>query len=121
MDDEGYFRVVDRSKDVINTAGFKVWPREVEETLYAHPAVKVAAVVGVPDDYRGEAVKAYVVLRDGQGTPPSAAAIIDFCRERLTPYKAPRIVEFRSELPMTTTGKLLRRELRREVTLKGEP
>ncbi|HET9488917.1 MAG TPA: AMP-binding protein [Methylomirabilota bacterium] len=121
MDDEGYFRVVDRSKDVINTAGFKVWPREVEETLYAHPAVKVAAVVGVPDDYRGEAVKAYVVLRDGPGTPPSAAAIIDFCRERLTPYKAPRIVEFRSELPMTTTGKLLRRELRREVSLRGEP
>ncbi|MGH7313688.1 MAG: AMP-binding protein [Candidatus Rokuibacteriota bacterium] len=121
MDDEGYFSVVDRSKDVINTAGFKVWPREVEETLYAHPAVKVAAVVGVPDDYRGEAVKAYVVLRDGPGTPPSAAAIIDFCRERLTPYKAPRVVEFRSELPMTTTGKLLRRELRREVSLRGEP
>jgi long-chain acyl-CoA synthetase len=114
MDDEGYFSVVDRSKDVINTAGFKVWPREVEETLYAHPAVRQAAVVGVPDDYRGEAVKAYVVLRDGAEAPPSAEAIIDFCRQRLTPYKAPRAVEFRSELPMTTTGKLLRRELRRE-------
>ncbi|MGH7311099.1 MAG: AMP-binding protein, partial [Candidatus Rokuibacteriota bacterium] len=120
MDEEGYFSVVDRSKDVINTAGFKVWPREVEETLYAHPAVRLAAVVGVPDDYRGEAVKAYVVLRDGAALP-SAEAIIDFCRERLTPYKAPRAVEFRSELPMTTTGKLLRRELRREVPPRGEP
>ena len=120
MDDEGYFAIVDRSKDLINTAGFKVWPREVEETLYLHPAVKMAAVVGVPDDYRGEAVKAYVVLRDGPGTAPSAEAIIEFCRQRLTPYKAPRLVEFRTELPMTTTGKLLRRELRREVSLRGE-
>jgi long-chain acyl-CoA synthetase len=119
MDDEGYFAIVDRSKDLINTAGFKVWPREVEETLYLHPAVRMAAVVGVPDDYRGEAVKAYVVLRDGAA--PSAEAIIEFCRQRLTPYKAPRLVEFRTELPMTTTGKLLRRELRREVSLRGEP
>jgi long-chain acyl-CoA synthetase len=121
MDDEGYFAIVDRCKDMINTAGFKVWPREVEETLSLHPAVKMAAVVGVPDTYRGEAVKAYVVLRDGQATAPSAEAIIDFCRQRLTPYKAPRAVEFRSELPMTTAGKLLRRELRREVSLRGEP
>jgi long-chain acyl-CoA synthetase len=119
MDDEGYFAIVDRSKDLINTAGFKVWPREVEETLYLHPAVRMAAVVGVPDDYRGEAVKAYVVLRDGAA--PSAEAIIEFCRQRLTPYKAPRLVEFRTELPMTTTGKLLRRELRRAVSLRGEP
>jgi long-chain acyl-CoA synthetase len=112
MDGEGYFTVVDRSKDLINTAGFKVWPREVEETLYLHPRVKQAAVVGVPDDYRGEAVKAFVVLRDGPGPRPSAEDVIDFCRDRLTPYKAPRLVEFRDELPMTTTGKLLRRELR---------
>ena len=64
MDAEGYFAIVDRRKDMINTAGFKVWPREVEEALYAHPAVRLAAVVGVPDDYRGEAVKAFVVLKD---------------------------------------------------------
>ena len=64
MDAEGYFAIVDRRKDMINTAGFKVWPREVEEALYAHPAVKLAAVIGVPDDYRGEAVKAFVVLKD---------------------------------------------------------
>ncbi len=112
MDEEGYFAIVDRSKDVINTAGFKVWPREVEEALCLHPAVKQVAVVGVPDDYRGEAVKAFVVLRDGAAPRPSAEEIIEFCRARLTPYKAPRAVEFRGELPMTTTGKLLRRELR---------
>ncbi|MGH7392242.1 MAG: long-chain-fatty-acid--CoA ligase [Candidatus Rokuibacteriota bacterium] len=112
MDGEGYFSIVDRSKDVINTAGFKVWPREVEETLSLHPAVRQAAVVGVPDDYRGETVKAFVVLRDGPAPRPSAEDIIGFCRDRLTPYKAPRMVEFRDELPMTTTGKLLRRELR---------
>jgi len=114
MDDEGYFAIVDRSKDVINTAGFKVWPREVEEALYLHPAVRQAAVVGVPDEYRGEAVKAFVVLRDGVASPPTAEHLIDFCRERLTPYKAPRAIEFRAALPMTTTGKLLRRELRGE-------
>jgi long-chain acyl-CoA synthetase len=112
MDDEGYFRVVDRKKDVINTAGFKVWPREVEETLYAHPAVKVAAVVGVPDDYRGEAVKAYVVLKDEHRAAVAADDLIQFCRSRLTGYKAPRSIELRAELPMTATGKLLRRELR---------
>lgn len=112
MDADGYFAIVDRKKDVINTAGFKVWPREVEETLYGHPAVKLAAVVGVPDDYRGEAVKAYVVLKDGAGPRPGAEELIAFCRARLTAYKAPRIVEFRTELPLTATGKLLRRELR---------
>jgi long-chain acyl-CoA synthetase len=121
MDDQGYFTIVDRRKDVINTAGFKVWPREVEETLYLHPAVKQAAVVGVPDAYRGEAVTAFVVLKDGPEPRPSPEELIDFCRQRLTPYKAPRAVEFRSGLPMTATGKLLRRELRREVFVGGEP
>jgi long-chain acyl-CoA synthetase len=110
MDEDGYFAIVDRKKDVINTAGFKVWPREVEETLYAHPAVRLVAVVGVPDDYRGEAVKAFVVPRDGARV--SVDELIGFCRERLTSYKAPRIVEFRAELPLTDTGKLLRRSLR---------
>lgn len=80
-----------------------------------------AAVVGVPDHYRGEAVKAFVVLKDGPTRRPSAGEIIDFCRERLTPYKAPRLLEFRTELPMTTTGTLLRRELRRQVSLREEP
>jgi long-chain acyl-CoA synthetase len=116
MDDDGYFAIVDRKKDVINTAGFKVWPREVEETLYAHPAVRLAAVVGVPDDYRGEAVKAYVVLKDGDHARVTADELIGFCRERLTSYKAPRLVELRTELPVTETGKLLRRALRAERT-----
>ena len=112
MDADGYFTIVDRKKDVINTAGFKVWPREVEEALYEHPAVRLAAVVGVPDDYRGEAVKAYVVLKDEDGGRTCEQDVMRFCRERLTAYKVPRLVEFRTELPLTATGKLLRRELR---------
>jgi len=112
MDDEGYFRIVDRLKDVINTAGFKVWPREVEEVLYTHPAVRVAAVVGISDAYRGEAVKAYVVLKAEHADHVTERELQEFCRARLTPYKAPRAVEFRSELPVTATGKLLRRALR---------
>jgi long-chain acyl-CoA synthetase len=110
MDSEGYFAIVDRKKDMINTAGFKVWPREVEETLYAHPAVKVVAVVGVPDDYRGEAVKACVVLREGERV--DERALMDFCRERLSAYKVPRHIEFYDVLPTSGAGKLLRRLLR---------
>ena len=112
MDGEGYFRIVDRQKDVINTAGFKVWPREVEEALYAHPAVRGAAVIGVPDAYRGEAVRAYVVLDDAHRGRVTGPDLIAFCRGRLTAYKVPRAVEFRAELPLTVTGKLLRRALR---------
>ena len=114
MDAEGYFSIVDRKKDMINTAGFKVWPREVEETLYAHPAVKLAAVVGVPDDYRGEAVKAYVVLKDSHRGHVTEPEVIEFCRARLTAYKAPRTVDFRDELPVSGSGKMLRRLLRQE-------
>jgi long-chain acyl-CoA synthetase len=112
MDETGYFRIVDRRKEMINTAGFKVWPREVEEALYGHPAIKLAAVVGVPDAYRGEAVKACVVLRDGWSGRVTEQEIIDHCRARLTAYKAPRVVEFRAELPVSPTGKMLRRLLR---------
>jgi long-chain acyl-CoA synthetase len=114
MDAEGYFSIVDRKKDMINTAGFKVWPREVEEALYAHPAVKLAAVVGVPDDYRGEAVKAYVVLKDSHRGHVTEPEVIEFCRARLTAYKAPRTVDFRDELPVSGSGKMLRRLLRQE-------
>jgi long-chain acyl-CoA synthetase len=114
MDADGYFTIVDRQKDQINTAGFKVWPREVEETLYAHPAVRQAAVIGVPDDYRGEAVKAYIVLKDEHRGRVDAAELIAFCRERLSGYKVPRAVEFRDGLPMSAAGKLLRRALRDE-------
>ena len=114
MDDEGYFAIVDRKKDMINTAGFKVWPREVEETLYAHEAVKLVTVIGVPDDYRGEAVKACVVVKDGHRGRVTEADLVAFCRTRLTPYKVPRTIEFRDALPQTATGKMLRRVLREE-------
>jgi long-chain acyl-CoA synthetase len=112
IDDEGYFQIVDRLKDVVNSAGYKVWPREVEESLYAHPAVQAAAVVGVPDAYRGEAVKAFVVLRDGAGGDVTADDIIMYCRDRLAAYKVPREVEFRAALPMSGAGKVLKRMLR---------
>jgi len=111
VDEEGYVQIVDRLKDVINTAGYKVWPREVEEVLYAHPAVQLAAVVGIPDAYRGETVKAFLVLRDGAGGV-DAEAVIAYCRERLATYKVPRAVEFRDALPMSGAGKVLRRVLR---------
>lgn len=117
VDDDGYFRVVDRKKDVINAAGFKVWPREVEEVLYEHPQVRGAAVVGVPDDYRGETVKAVLVLKEKHGFPSLDEAqqeILDFCRRRMAAYKVPRLLEFRDELPVSAAGKVLRRLLRND-------
>jgi long-chain acyl-CoA synthetase len=114
MDDDGYFSIVDRKKDMINAAGFKVWPREVEEAIYAHDAVKLAVVVGVPDEYRGEVVKAFVVLKDGFQERCRETDLIEFCRRRLTGYKVPRAIEFREELPLSGAGKLLRRALRGE-------
>ncbi|WP_326691440.1 AMP-binding protein [Streptomyces sp. NBC_01795] len=110
MDENGWLYVVDRKKDMINASGFKVWPREVEDVLYAHPAVREAAVVGVPDSYRGETVKAYVSLREGTGATPHELAA--HCEERLAAYKYPREVQILSDLPKTTSGKILRRELR---------
>jgi long-chain acyl-CoA synthetase len=110
MDEDGWFYVVDRKKDLINAAGYKVWPREVEDVLYEHPAVLEAAVVGVPDEYRGETVKAFVSLRPGQEA--TEQELIDFCKQRMAAYKYPRSVDLVSELPKTVTGKILRRELR---------
>jgi long-chain acyl-CoA synthetase len=110
-DERGFFYVVDRKKDVIIASGFKVWPREVEDVLYQHPAVREAAVVGVPDDYRGETVKAFVSVKEGyQGT--TERELIEHCRLRLAAYKYPRVIAFVEELPKTPTGKFLRRELR---------
>ncbi|MEE8290523.1 MAG: AMP-binding protein, partial [Candidatus Tectomicrobia bacterium] len=114
MDAEGYFIIVDRKKDLINTAGFKVWPREVEEVIYSHAAVRLVAVVGQTDTYRGEVVTAYVVLKDEQRGKVGEADIVAFCKERLAGYKVPRLVELRAELPVTATGKMLRRLLRDE-------
>ncbi|MEU8689126.1 AMP-binding protein [Streptomyces sp. NPDC048665] len=110
MDEQGWLYVVDRKKDMINASGFKVWPREVEDVLYTHPAVREAAVVGVPDGYRGETVKAYISLRPGAETDPDELAA--YCKERLAAYKYPRQVEILPELPKTASGKILRRELR---------
>ncbi|HQT67211.1 MAG: acyl-CoA synthetase [Rhodospirillales bacterium 20-60-12] len=110
MDQQGWFFLVDRKKDMINAAGYKVWPREVEDVLYTHPAVREAGVVGVPDDYRGETVKAVISLKPGQIATPED--IIDFCKSQMAAYKYPRIVEIIDDLPKTVTGKILRRELR---------
>jgi long-chain acyl-CoA synthetase len=110
MDDRGWFYIVDRKKDQINAGGYKVWPREVEDVLYEHEAVREAAVVGVPDEYRGETVKAFVSLRPGRSV--TAEELIAFAKERMAAYKYPRQVEFLDEIPKTVTGKLLRRELR---------
>jgi long-chain acyl-CoA synthetase len=110
MDEAGWFYVVDRKKDQINAGGYKVWPREVEDVLYEHDAVREAAVVGVPDEYRGETVKAFVSLRPGSSV--TAEDLITFTRERMAAYNYPRQIEFLDEIPKTVTGKLLRRELR---------
>jgi long-chain acyl-CoA synthetase len=109
MDEDGFFYVVDRRKEMIDASGFKVFPREVEEILLMHPAVSEAVVAGVPDAYRGETVKAYVVLRAGQEA--SAEEIMTFCRLHLAAFKIPRQVELRAELPKSLVGKYLRRVL----------
>jgi len=112
MDKAGWFYVVDRKKDLIIASGYKVWPRDVEDVIYQHPAVKEAAVIGIPDAYRGETVKAFVALKPGfEGSVPPQE-IIGFCKERMAAYKYPRSVEFVAEIPKTLTGKFLRRALR---------
>jgi long-chain acyl-CoA synthetase len=114
MDEEGYFYIVDRKKDMIIAGGYNIYPREVEEVLYQHPAVKEAAVVGVPDAYRGETVKAFVVLKEGYEDEVGEEDLRAFAKERLAAYKVPRLWEFREELPKTAVGKILRRRLREE-------
>jgi long-chain acyl-CoA synthetase len=118
MDDEGYFQIVDRTKDLIIAGGFNVYPREVEEVLYKHPKVEDVSVVGVPDSYLGEVVKAFVVLRPGEEA--TTEEIRSFAKERLAAYKVPRVVEFRDELPKTLIGKVLRRALVEEERAKAE-
>jgi long-chain acyl-CoA synthetase len=113
IDDAGYITIVDRKKDMINVSGFNVYPREVEETLFRHPAVADAAVVQYPDPYQGESVMAYVVLK--QGETATEQDLIDFCRSQIATFKCPRRIVFRDELPKNNTGKVLRRELRAEA------
>ncbi len=112
MDEQGWFYVVDRKKDLINVSGFKVWPRDVEDVLYQHPAVREVAVIGVPDPYRGETVKAFVSLKEEFRERVTPAQLIEFCKNRMAAYKYPRVVEITAEIPKTTTGKFLRRVLR---------
>jgi acyl-coenzyme A synthetase/AMP-(fatty) acid ligase/DNA-binding GntR family transcriptional regulator len=119
MDEHGWFYLVDRSKDMIIASGFKVWPREVEEVLYEHPAVREAAVVGVPDAYRGETIKAVISLKPGHQVSPEE--IRAFARERMAAYKYPRFVEIIDDLPKTTSGKIMRRLLAPSVHASGLP
>jgi long-chain acyl-CoA synthetase len=112
MDEDGYFYIVDRKKELIKPGGYQVWPREVEEVISENPKVLEVGVAGVPDPYRGETVKAWVVVKPGQTM--TEEEVKAWCTERMAKYKVPTQVEFRSELPKTTVGKILRRELVRE-------
>jgi len=109
MEEDGYFYIVDRTKDMILASGYNVYPREIEEVLFAHPGVAEAVAIGVPDEYRGESVKAFVVRHEDAAV--TEEELLAFCGERLAPYKTPKTLEFRDELPKSTVGKLLRRVL----------
>ncbi|WEG15122.1 long-chain fatty acid--CoA ligase [Alkalihalophilus pseudofirmus] len=117
MDEEGYFYIVDRKKDMIIASGFNVYPREIEEILYQHPAIQEVIVVGVPDEYRGETVKAFINLKAGEKA--TEEDVIAFARKLLAPYKVPSFIEFRDELPKSAVGKLLRKKLRDEEINKA--
>ncbi|MCX6069231.1 MAG: AMP-binding protein, partial [Chloroflexi bacterium] len=112
MDEDGYFYIVDRKKELIKPGGYQVWPREVEEVIITHPKVMEVGVAGIPDPYRGETVKAWIVLKPGETVSEEELKV--FCKEKLAAYKVPTHIEFRGELPKTTVGKILRRELVRQ-------
>ena len=116
MDEDGYFRIVGRKKDMILCSGYNVYPDEVDRVLMGHPAVLEAATIGVPDERRGETVKSFIVLKPGAKV--TAEDLIAYCREHLAAYKIPRLVEFRDSLPKSTVLKILRRELRDEEMAK---
>ncbi len=116
MDEDGYFFIVDRKKDMIIAGGYNIYPRDIDEVLFTHPKIQDAVAVGVPDPYRGETVKAFVVLRPGETA--TEEEIIAYCREKLARYKVPKLVEFRGELPKSLVGKVLRKVLREEEIKK---
>jgi long-chain acyl-CoA synthetase len=118
MDEEGYFYIVDRKKDMIIAGGFNIYPREIEEVLYEHPAVQEVVAAGIPDPYRGETVKVYIVLKDGAAATEDE--LNEFARKHLAAYKVPRMYEFRKELPKTAVGKILRRALVDEEKAKRQ-
>ncbi len=118
QDEDDYFFIVDRKKDMIIAGGFNIYPREIDEVLFQHPKVQEAVSVGIADKYRGETVKAYIVLKPGETA--TAEEIINFCREKLAAYKVPKLVEFRTSLPKSAIGKVLRKVLREEEEAKGK-
>jgi long-chain acyl-CoA synthetase len=123
MDEDGYFYMVDRKKDIINVSGYKVASREVDDFLYQHPAVNMAATIGIPDPDRpgSEVVKAYVTLKEGyKESPQLAEEIRQSLKKDLAPYKVPKVIEFKKELPISATGKVLKRELREEEKAKAK-
>ncbi|SDK03870.1 AMP-binding enzyme C-terminal domain-containing protein [Paracidovorax citrulli] len=120
MDEEGYFFITDRLKRMINASGFKVWPAEVEALMFRHPAVQEACVIAARDSYRGETVKAVVVLRPAHRGQVSEADIIAWCRETMAVYKVPRVVQFADALPKSGSGKVMWRQLQ-EAELASAP
>ena len=120
MDEEGYTFIVDRKKEMIIAGGYNIYPREIEEVLFEHPKILEAAAIGIPDEYRGETVKIFVVLKPGEQA--TAEELVEYCKTKLAKYKVPKFVEFRSELPKTIVGKVLRRLLAEEEKKKrAEP
>ncbi len=117
VDEDGYFYIVDRKKEMILSGGYNIYPRDIEEVLYAHPKVKEAAAVGIPDEYKGEVPKVFIVLKEGETA--TEEEILAYCREKLAAYKVPKYVEFRKELPKSMVGKILRRVLAEEEKRKA--
>jgi long-chain acyl-CoA synthetase len=116
MDEEGYFYIVDRKKDMIISGGFDVYPRDIEEVFFEHPKVQEATAIGIPHPSRGETAKVFVVLKEGETA--TQEELIAFCQEKLAKFKWPTDVEFRDELPKTNVGKVLKKELRKQELKK---
>jgi long-chain acyl-CoA synthetase len=118
LDEDGHLTLVDRKKDMIVAGGYNIYPKEIDEVLFGHPKILEACAVGVPDEYRGETVKAFIVVRPGETL--TAEEIIEYCKERLALYKVPRKIAFLDALPKSAVGKILRRELRALEAKKPE-
>jgi len=114
MDEEGYIKLLGRKRELIKCSGYSVFPAEVEDLLYHHPAIQEAAVIGISDSYRGETPKAFLILRPEHKGKVTQEAILDWCKENMAAYKRPRVIEFREELPKSAAGKILRRVLTAE-------
>jgi len=118
FDEEGYFSIVDRKKDMIISGGFNIYPRDVDEVLFTHPKILEGCVIGVPDQYSGERIKAFVTLK--QGETATEEEIIEYCKQNLVKYKVPKYVEFVDDLPKSAVGKILRKELRAKELAKQQ-